>query len=146
MATIGLKGLCPAPRDPLDEISTAQLEALGTTATVAVTRGERLREATAAVRETVAAFDKACSRFRPDSDLEGLNAAAGSPVAVGPLLLEAVAAALRAARLTDGDVDPTVGSALIALGYDRDFGALPRARPGGRSRLVVFAQIPGWPA
>ena len=33
MATIGLKGLCPAPRDPLDEISTAQFEALGTTAT-----------------------------------------------------------------------------------------------------------------
>ena len=28
---------------------------------------------------------------------------------------------MRAAQLTDGDVDPTLGAALIALGYDRDF-------------------------
>ena len=32
-----------------------------------------------------------------------------------------MAVALRAASVTDGDVDPTVGGALCALGYDRDF-------------------------
>jgi FAD:protein FMN transferase len=73
-----------------------------------------------------------------------LNAAEGQPVAVGPLLLEAVAAALRAARLTDGDVDPTVGRALIALGYDRDFSALHSAPPTGRSPRPVFREVPGW--
>jgi thiamine biosynthesis lipoprotein len=59
-------------------------------------------------------------------------------VPVGPLLLEAVAAALRAASLTDGDVDPTVGEALIALGYARDFEAVltPKA--------PSFARVPGW--
>lgn len=123
---------------------TAHFEALGTTATVAVTLRERLPDAVASVRRTVAAFDEACSRFREDSELEALNASAGEPVAVGPILLEAVAAALRAASLTDGDVDPTVGSALIALGYDRDFSAVPSVPPGGRSPRPAFKEVPGW--
>ena len=37
-------------------------------------------------------------------------------VSVSPLLAEAVAVSLRAARLTDGDVDPTVGGVLAELG------------------------------
>jgi len=45
-------------------------------------------------------------------------------VRVGPLLLDAVEAALRAAIVTGGDVDPTVGEALVAVGYDRDFSSL----------------------
>jgi thiamine biosynthesis lipoprotein len=61
---------------------------------------------------------------------------------VGPLLLEAVQVALRAARLTDGDVDPTVGEALIALGYDRDFAEV-RAR-GAPVRSFSLASAPGW--
>ena len=52
---------------------------------------------------------------------DGAQRSPGTPVAVSPLLLEAVEAALRAARITDGDVDPTIGEALIAQGYDRDF-------------------------
>ena len=105
------------------EISVS-FSALGTTAVVAVSDRARLEAARAAVEEVVSEFDRACSRFREDSELSQLNAAAGNPVRVSPLLLDAVAAALRAARLTDGDVDPTVGQALIALGYDRDFAAL----------------------
>jgi thiamine biosynthesis lipoprotein len=64
-------------------------------------------------------------------------------VRVGPLLLEAVGAALRAARLTDGDVDPTIGGALIALGYDRDFAAV---RERGGIPSVSVAAVPGWHA
>jgi thiamine biosynthesis lipoprotein len=64
-------------------------------------------------------------------------------VVVGPVLLEAVSAALRAARLTEGDVDPTVGGALIALVYDRSFEELESAaRPAGRT--VPLAAVPGW--
>ncbi len=43
------------------------------------------------------------------------------------LLLEAIAAAQRAARLTGGAVDPTIGGALIRAGYDRDFAAIERS-------------------
>src|SRR5438270_6426549 len=94
--------------------------------------------ACAAVRDVIDAFDRACSRFREDSELSAVNAGAGNAVRVSELLLEAVQAALRAARLTGGDVDPTVGEALISLGYDRDFADV------GSGRLPALARVPGW--
>ena len=51
-----------------------------------------------------------------------LTTAFGVPVE--PELMELLEVALRAAELTDGLVDPTVGGALIALGYDRDIAEL----------------------
>jgi len=116
--------------------------ALGSTAVVAANAGERLEPARAAVERVVRAFDEACSRFREDSELERLNRASGETVTVSPLLLDAVAAALRAAELTDGAVDPTVGAALIALGYDRDFDEL--ADGSAASRPVRIVSVPGW--
>lgn len=74
-----------------------------------------------AVRTEIEAIDRACSRFRADSELSRVNAAAGRPVAVGELFGEALDTALRAARLTGGAVDPTCGAALESAGYDRDF-------------------------
>ena len=50
-----------------------------------------------------------------------MNARAGRPVQASPLLIEALEVALRAAELTGGDVDPTVGMALELAGYDRDW-------------------------
>ena len=141
MATISARD--PGDARPAQGISATHFDALGTTATVAVTRQECLPDAVASLQRTVAAFDESCSRFREDSELQALNAAGGEPVAVGPLLLEAVAAALRAARLTDGGVDPTVGPSLIALGYDRDFSALP-PRPRERGSRGAFTRVPGW--
>ncbi len=98
-------------------------------------------------------MDRACSRFRADSELMRLGAVTGraappgpgpggaAAVEVSPLLGEAIAVALRAARLTDGDVDPTVADAMSALGYDRDFALLPDSGPP--VRLTVRA-VPGW--
>jgi thiamine biosynthesis lipoprotein len=63
----------------------------------------------------VAAFDLACSSFRATSEIALLNASAGEEVAVSALLFAAVREALRAARLTGGAVDPTVGQSLVAL-------------------------------
>jgi thiamine biosynthesis lipoprotein len=114
--------------------------ALGSTAVVGCADGEGLDAARRAVEKVVHAFDAACSRFREDSEVERLNRAAGETVSVSPLLFEAVTAALRAAELTDGDVDPTVGEALIALGYDRDFAELEDAP----RRQVRIASVPGW--
>ena len=75
-----------------------RFDAFGTVALVAATDPARLDAAVAAVSRVVEEFDRACSRFRPDSELSLVNAAAGSSVPVGPVLLEAVTAALRAAR------------------------------------------------
>jgi thiamine biosynthesis lipoprotein len=99
-----------------------------------------LQSAVEQVEQVIDRFDLACSRFREDSELMALNASPGVPFLVSPLLLEAVEAALRAARLTDGDVDPTVGEALIALGYDRDFDAIG----AGGATTMRIASVPGW--
>ncbi|MCR6488048.1 FAD:protein FMN transferase [Amycolatopsis sp. OK19-0408] len=95
--------------------------ALGTTAEVLVTDPRRLDAAVSLLRAELAAIDLACSRFRPDSEISRLHERAGRQVQVGALLAEALGVALRAARLTDGLVDPTVGAAVRELGYDRDF-------------------------
>ncbi|MFL5912668.1 MAG: FAD:protein FMN transferase, partial [Gaiellaceae bacterium] len=61
--------------------------------------------------------------------LSRLNSASGEPVRVGKLLLEAIEVALRAARGSGGLVDPTVGRAMDAIGYDRDFGEITADGP-----------------
>ena len=48
---------------------------------------------------------------------------------------------LRAARLTDGDVDPTVGAAMNAVGYDRDFSLVQLEGPAVK---LTVRTIPGW--
>ena len=67
------------------------------------------------------AIDRECSRFRADSELERVNASAGRFMPASPLLLEALQTALRAAWLTEGAVDPTLGEAIVLAGYSRDF-------------------------
>ena len=89
-----------------------------------------LGAARAEVDAVVADVDAACSRFRPDSEVSRLAAAGGGSYEVSEVLASAVAAALRGARLTDGAVDPTLGHALVAAGYDRDI-ALVRSSAGG---------------
>jgi thiamine biosynthesis lipoprotein len=120
--------------------ATASFEALGSTAIVAVSEPGALEPAVEVVQHVVAEFDRACSRFRQDSELTAVNLGAGNAVQVSETLLSATDAALRAARLTDGDVDPTVGDALIALGYDRDFAELV---PSSR-RAPTIQAVPGW--
>ncbi|MDH6136847.1 thiamine biosynthesis lipoprotein [Kitasatospora sp. MAA4] len=114
--------------------------ALGTTAVLLVADPARTRAARQVLDAELAAIDLACSRFRPDSELSRANTAAGRPVTVGPLFAQAIDAALRAAELTVGAVDPTVGPALVALGYDRTFASL---RPED-VRPVVPVRPSGW--
>ena len=117
------------------------VRALGTTAIAAVSEPGALLEARALLLRELRALDLACSRFRDDSELQQLNRDAGRARLVTPLLWSALAAALRAAEMTGGLVDPTVGRAMRLAGYDRTFacvqlrdGALVPARfvPGGR--------------
>jgi FAD:protein FMN transferase len=85
--------------------------------------------------------EDAASRFRHDSELSRIHRAGGGPVAVSHLLCALVGTALRAADLTDGLVDPTVGAALERLGYDRDFADVA---PGTDGHLPDPAPVPGW--
>jgi thiamine biosynthesis lipoprotein ApbE len=120
-------------------------EAFASTAVLEVSGPESIGPAQDAVRGELEAIDEACSRFRPDSELSHLNARAGRPTPVGPLLLEALELALRAAALTDGAVDPTVGESLRIAGYDRDWsqvGEDPAPRQAGIE--VRLRRLAGW--
>jgi len=108
---------------PGPAIGTRYLKALGTSANLLVTDPSSTDRACAILRAELDAIDRACSRFRPDSELWQLNHARGRAMRVSALLAEAVAVALAAAKVTDGDVDPTCGRSLVQLGYDRDFAA-----------------------
>ena len=121
-----------------EQQASSSFDALGSTAFVAASDGRRLEQATQEVRREIDELDAACSRFRDDSELSALNAAAGTSVSVGALLLEAVQESLRAAVLTDGDVDPTIGRALISLGYASDFASITE------TQAPRFVAVPGW--
>lgn len=118
--------------------------ALGTTAVVLIADSDGNAEAALrAVEGQIAAVDGACSRFRDDSELAQLNAAGGASIAASPVLLDTLEVAVRAARLTDGLVDPTVGTVMRILGYDRDFAQVPVDGPVLQVRM---GPIPGWQA
>ena len=151
------------------EPGAADWQALGTQVWLLVTDPGQLAEARRRLEADLTEVDQACSRFRPDSELMRLDTDGPGPASTGPahtaggstgpahtaggstgpphtmevssLLAEAIAVALRAARMTDGDVDPTVADAMSDLGYDRDFSLLPAVGPP--VRLTVRA-VPGW--
>ena len=122
----------------------ATFPSLGTTADLVVTDGNRLDDAVALLREDLTALDLACSRFRADSEISRLHEQAGRPVRVGPLLAEALRVALDVARSTDGLVDPTVGSAVRAMGYDSDFASIARDDDRMERSDQTFVAAPGW--
>jgi len=98
--------------------------ALGTFCSVLVATPKALNAAQAILSDQLAAIDRACSRFRDDSELAALNRAGGHRRTVSALFARAITVALRAAVVTDGDVDPTCGRSLASLGYDVDFDML----------------------
>jgi thiamine biosynthesis lipoprotein len=125
-------------------------QALGTGIVLRVTDPAALARARAVVDAELDAIDRSLSRFRPDSELSLANARAGRSVEASPLFLQALELALRAAALTDGDVDPALGRALDLVGYDRDHGSLDRpigepAAAGARAPGVLSARSrAGW--
>jgi thiamine biosynthesis lipoprotein len=118
----------------------ARWRELGTTVRVVVDDAADLAAAAYATGRVLDDVDRACSRFREDSELRALSRSGGRPVPVSPLLFTALEAALRAARLTGGAVDPTGGASIRAMGYDRDFAELP-ARLDLAASTIAF---PGW--
>ncbi|KQU69410.1 FAD:protein FMN transferase [Phycicoccus sp. Root101] len=134
--------------------ASASFDAIGTHHHLIVTRPETLGAAIAIARDHLGDLDAAVSRFRPDSEVSSLaRRRDGAHAHVSPVFAASLAAALRTARLTDGLVDPTVGAAVIASGYDADLAEV-RARSsrpprlgGARSRTRdarAAVAVPGW--
>lgn len=100
-------------------------------------------EAGRLLRRTLDRVDIVASRFRSDSEVRLLQQSADgwTPTPISADLCEAVGIALRAARLTAGLVDPTVGVALCRIGYDCDFSLMEHDVTGdGRGP----GPVPGW--
>lgn len=124
-------------------LGIADDRALGSSVRVIVTRPGDLTAAKGAVDKVLHAIDLAASRFRDDSELSSLNARPDQDVVVSPLLAQAIAAALRGARLSGGAVDPTIGSVVRLAGYDVDFASVP---VNGDDLKLMSTTIPGWQA
>jgi thiamine biosynthesis lipoprotein len=123
-------------------VARASFPLWGGIAVILSTDPAAVSEACELLRAETTAMDEACSRFREDSELARVNAAAGRPVVVSELFGQVVSAALRAAEATDGDVDPTCGAGLEAAGYDRDIEVLRHEDV----RFTVHERVPapGW--
>ncbi len=97
---------------------------MGTVVTLIAPRntGQRtFRSAVAKVEHVFRREDRRFSRFRSDSELSRVNAAAGQWIEVSRPFAVLTERSLRAAAETDGLFDPTVLPALAAAGYDRDW-------------------------
>ena len=119
--------------------------ALGTTCRLLVTDESVLDAALELTKKHLAELDLAASRFRPDSEVSRLAEQARSGPAhavVSFVLADYLRAALEMAQLTGGLVDPTVGSSVVASGYDADIEEL-RAGPDV-SRGGDPVPAPGW--
>ncbi|MGO4256102.1 FAD:protein FMN transferase [Marmoricola sp. RAF53] len=113
-----MTALMPGPvRHP--ETATSSWRLWSTDARLVVTAPDRLREARELCDGILAGIGRVADRFDPRSELSRLSGD-GHPQVLSPLLSDLVAEALTAASLTDGAFDPTVGAALVDLGYDRD--------------------------
>jgi FAD:protein FMN transferase len=124
-----------------DTVAVAGRDALGTSAYVAVWPSRNLGVACAAVDKVLADLGRQASRFRADSEISWLHRAGGGLFLVSDGLAEAIGVALAAARWTGGLTDPTVGQALLILGYNRDFTV--GAQQSGQLQAAPLP-APGW--
>jgi thiamine biosynthesis lipoprotein len=130
----------PAPAAD-ESIAASDWTAIGTRIRLLVTHPARLAAARALLESDLDWLDLACSRFRRDSELAALDAADGRWVTLSPLLTELIGVSLDAAQASGGDLDPTVGEAMSALGYDRDFALVA---PNGPAITLSARPVPGW--
>jgi thiamine biosynthesis lipoprotein len=115
---------------------------LGATAVVGCVEADRLAAAAEAVEAEIDACDRACSRFRPDSELSRLNDPSRDRAgqAASAWLCDALEAAVHVAGQTGGLVDPSIGQCLVDLGYDRSFDLLDPTGPV----VVSASHVAAW--
>ena len=114
--------------------------------------GEPLTARLAALRvqRTMHDLQAKLTRFEPGSELSRLNARSGQPIAVSSTLLDAVQAAIFAAEVSEGLVDPTITPHLERAGYARSRAGEPPAdllaalETAPRRRPAARAPRSGW--
>jgi FAD:protein FMN transferase len=109
-----------SPQNPatLDRVSRSLWS---TTAEIVIVGGQT--GADAVIDDELARCAAATSRFDPSSELSTLNTN-GHVTEMSDDFVDYLRAAMLGVHLSEGLVDPAVGGALIALGYDRDFSEL----------------------
>jgi FAD:protein FMN transferase len=118
-------------------VTTHRFESMGCEVVVGGAAPAELR----AIERLFVERDQAFSRFRADSELSHVNRSPGL-VSVSPLFAETLAIALNVARETNGLVDPTLGAAVEAAGYDRDFASLaPASEPAAEGRPGTWRTV-----
>ncbi|MCC6430091.1 MAG: FAD:protein FMN transferase [Gemmatimonadaceae bacterium] len=114
------------------------LAAMGTVVSVQVVghgaSARARRERARAVDRAIAWFsavEAVCSRFDDTSELRRVCVHVGTPVAVSPMLFEAVQFAVAVADAAEGAFDPTIGAHMESRGFHHDY----------RSQAVVASGI-----
>lgn len=100
---------------------------------------EALASARLVVDDELEQVERAASRFRADSEIRRIGRGRRQPVS--PTFAAILQASIDAAKQTAGALDPTIGSALHTIGYDRDI-AQVRQRANGVT--LTPRPAPGW--
>jgi thiamine biosynthesis lipoprotein len=130
-----------AHNDSTAATAAADWSLWSTSARLVVTDASKLDAARRLVDAETRLVEEASSRFRDDSELVRITAQLPSGAELSETLAALIRAALMAANLTDGAVDPTLGRAMNALGYDRDIRLI--LDDDGPVRAVATHR-PGW--
>ena len=104
------------------------------------------------VKRGLLAWHDQFSRFQPDSELSRLNRDPRQTVAVSPAMARFVEAALNAAAMTGGLVDPTLAGEMDRAGYAKHLDSVPvplrralalapRRAPGGPNPTGAWRQV-----
>ncbi|MGW0435934.1 FAD:protein FMN transferase [Micromonospora sp. NPDC003197] len=121
---------------------TARWAYRGTPVRVTVTDPTVMIGARRLVMAELVKINRVYARGRSDTELARAHRAAGQPVRVSPPLSDLVTAALSAAELTDGDVDPTIGAALLRLRLCRPWLSGNGVSPAGPA--LPAGPVDGW--
>jgi FAD:protein FMN transferase len=108
--------------------------------------GGRPAEAVARARRRLLAWHQQFSRFDPDSELSQLNRDPRETVPVSAVMARFVAAALDAAKMTGGLVDPTLVGELETAGYRDSLSAVPISPPAVTGSSSVTGGSPAGPS
>jgi thiamine biosynthesis lipoprotein len=117
--------------------ATCRFEIWSVSASITVTEPAALSRVVEIVRAVLGEVESACSRFRPDSEICGLTP---GRTRLSPMLADLLGTALDAAEASGGLVDPTVGTVMGDLGYDRSFELLPADGPP----VSLTHRVPGY--
>jgi thiamine biosynthesis lipoprotein len=105
-------------------LTASKFEIWGLTGSITTESAEHFEFANERLWYWIGEIDRACNRFKEDSEIQHLNNANGEEREVSATFELALDAAIKSSEITGGLCDPTVLSALLDLGYNRDFDEL----------------------